>query len=101
MLFNNVKVLSDYLINCRISDSTALFIIVVIVIVALVYTLDGCFNIKSLGRSVRFADLPAETLHKGKRKKKRIVKRTKAITPLQAMMLRMAGTLSCHTVSLP
>lgn len=27
----------------------------------------------------------------GKRKKKRLVKKTKAITPLQAMMLRMAG----------
>ncbi|XP_026181842.1 WW domain-binding protein 11 [Mastacembelus armatus] len=42
-------------------------------------------------RSVRFADMPAEAPHKGKRKKKRLVKKTKAITPLQAMMLRMAG----------
>lgn len=36
--------------------------------------------------------MPAEVPHEGKRKKKRLVKRTKAITPLQAMMLRMAGT---------
>ncbi|XP_029996315.1 WW domain-binding protein 11 [Sphaeramia orbicularis] len=43
------------------------------------------------GRSVRFADIPAEAPHDGKRKKKRLVKKTKAITPLQAMMLRMAG----------
>lgn len=42
-------------------------------------------------RSVRFADIPAEAPHEGKRKKKRLVKKTKAITPLQAMMLRMAG----------
>ncbi|XP_072530586.1 WW domain-binding protein 11 [Salminus brasiliensis] len=39
------------------------------------------------GRTVRFADIPQPT----KRKKKRVVKKTKAITPLQAMMLRMAG----------
>ncbi|KAG9279089.1 WW domain-binding protein 11 [Astyanax mexicanus] len=39
------------------------------------------------GRTVRFADMPQPT----KRKKKRVVKKTKAITPLQAMMLRMAG----------
>ncbi|XP_068192549.1 WW domain-binding protein 11 isoform X2 [Antennarius striatus] len=43
------------------------------------------------GRSVRFADMPADSSRDGKRKKKRLVKRTKAITPLQAMMLRMAG----------
>lgn len=42
-------------------------------------------------RSVRFADIPGEAAHEGKRKKKRLVKKTKAITPLQAMMLRMAG----------
>lgn len=41
---------------------------------------------------MRFADLPAEAPREGKRKKKRLVKKTKAITPLQAMMLRMAGT---------
>uniref|UniRef100_A0A3Q3WQ55 WW domain binding protein 11 n=1 Tax=Mola mola TaxID=94237 RepID=A0A3Q3WQ55_MOLML len=44
-------------------------------------------------RSVRFADMPAEAPHEGKRKKKRLVKRTKAITPLQAMMLRMAQSV--------
>lgn len=43
------------------------------------------------GRSVRFADMPPEAPQDGKRKKKRLVKKTKAITPLQAMMLRMAG----------
>ncbi|KAM8723758.1 WW domain-binding protein 11 [Acanthopagrus schlegelii] len=43
------------------------------------------------GRSVRFADMTPEAPREGKRKKKRLVKRTKAITPLQAMMLRMAG----------
>ncbi|KAM3597477.1 uncharacterized protein V6R79_005106 [Siganus canaliculatus] len=43
------------------------------------------------GRSVRFADMPADAPREGRRKKKRLVKRTKAITPLQAMMLRMAG----------
>lgn len=43
------------------------------------------------GRSVRFADMPAEAPRDGKKKKKRVVKKTKAITPLQAMMLRMAG----------
>lgn len=42
-------------------------------------------------RSVRFADMPPEAPHEGKKKKKRLVKKTKAITPLQAMMLRMAG----------
>uniref|UniRef100_A0A8C5DT27 Wbp11/ELF5/Saf1 N-terminal domain-containing protein n=1 Tax=Gouania willdenowi TaxID=441366 RepID=A0A8C5DT27_GOUWI len=42
------------------------------------------------GRSVRFADLSAEASREGK-KRKRLVKKTKAITPLQAMMLRMAG----------
>ena len=46
-----------------------------------------------VGRSVRFADIPAEAGRDGKRKKKRLVKKTKAITPLQAMMLRMAGTV--------
>lgn len=40
------------------------------------------------GRTVRFADVPSS----GKQqKKKRLVKKTKIITPLQAMMLRMAG----------
>ncbi|XP_047214414.1 WW domain-binding protein 11-like [Girardinichthys multiradiatus] len=43
------------------------------------------------GRSVRFADITADESQDGKRKKKRVVKKTKAITPLQAMMLRMAG----------
>lgn len=37
--------------------------------------------------------MPPEAPREGKRKKKRMVKRTKAITPLQAMMLRMAGTV--------
>uniref|UniRef100_A0A8C8K7X1 Wbp11/ELF5/Saf1 N-terminal domain-containing protein n=1 Tax=Oncorhynchus tshawytscha TaxID=74940 RepID=A0A8C8K7X1_ONCTS len=40
--------------------------------------------------SVRFADMPPSTPRE-KSKKKRIVKKKKAITPLQAMMLRMAG----------
>lgn len=48
-------------------------------------------NDRHAGRSVRFADMPPDAPREGKRKKKRIVKRTKAITPLQAMMLRMAG----------
>ncbi|XP_074553662.1 WW domain-binding protein 11 [Halichoeres trimaculatus] len=48
-------------------------------------------NDRHAGRSVRFADMPPEAPREGKRKKKRLVKRTKAITPLQAMMLRMAG----------
>ncbi|KAM4530898.1 WW domain-binding protein 11 [Odontesthes bonariensis] len=48
-------------------------------------------NDRLAGRSVRFADVPAEGPRDGKRKKKRVVKKTKAITPLQAMMLRMAG----------
>lgn len=39
------------------------------------------------GRTVRFADIPQSA----KKRKKRVVKKTKAITPLQAMMLRMAG----------
>ncbi|XP_026998286.2 WW domain-binding protein 11 isoform X2 [Tachysurus fulvidraco] len=39
------------------------------------------------GRTVRFADVPQPA----KKRKKRVVKKTKAITPLQAMMLRMAG----------
>ncbi|KAI5608684.1 WW domain-binding protein 11, partial [Silurus asotus] len=38
------------------------------------------------GRIVRFADIPQPA----KKRKKRVVKKTKAITPLQAMMLRMA-----------
>uniref|UniRef100_A0A3B4C050 Wbp11/ELF5/Saf1 N-terminal domain-containing protein n=1 Tax=Pygocentrus nattereri TaxID=42514 RepID=A0A3B4C050_PYGNA len=38
-------------------------------------------------RTVRFADMPQPV----KKKKTRVVKKTKAITPLQAMMLRMAG----------
>lgn len=45
------------------------------------------------GRSVRFADMPPSAPRE-KSKKKRIVKKKKAITPLQAMMLRMAGTVS-------
>ncbi|KAM6966166.1 LOW QUALITY PROTEIN: WW domain-binding protein 11 [Tautogolabrus adspersus] len=48
-------------------------------------------NDRHASRSVRFADVPPEAPREGKRKKKRLVKRTKAITPLQAMMLRMAG----------
>ncbi|KAK5856789.1 hypothetical protein PBY51_008359 [Eleginops maclovinus] len=49
-------------------------------------------NERHAGRSVRFADMPPEALRDGKKKKKkRLVKKTKAITPLQAMMLRMAG----------
>ncbi|XP_049924937.1 WW domain-binding protein 11-like [Epinephelus moara] len=48
-------------------------------------------NDRHAGRSVRFADMPPEAPREGKRKKKRLVKKTKAITPLQAMMLRMAG----------
>ncbi|XP_073691410.1 WW domain-binding protein 11 [Garra rufa] len=41
---------------------------------------------KHTGRSVRFADMPSS-----KEKRKRRVAKTKSITPLQAMMLRMAG----------
>ena len=41
---------------------------------------------------MRFADMPPAAPREGK-KKKRLVKKTKAITPLQAMMLRMAGEL--------
>lgn len=52
---------------------------------------DGNRNERHAGRSVRFADIPPEAPRDGKRKKKRLVKKTKAITPLQAMMLRMAG----------
>jgi len=37
--------------------------------------------------------MPPEALREGKKKKKRVVKKTKAITPLQAMMLKMAGTV--------
>nr|XP_020480626.1 LOW QUALITY PROTEIN: WW domain-binding protein 11 [Monopterus albus] len=48
-------------------------------------------NERPAGRSVRFADIPAEAPLEVKRKKKRLVKKSKAITPLQAMMLRMAG----------
>lgn len=46
---------------------------------------------------MRFADMPPEAIREGKKKKKRIVKKTKAITPLQAMMLRMAGAVVLHT----
>nr|XP_057904214.1 WW domain-binding protein 11 isoform X1 [Doryrhamphus excisus] len=46
---------------------------------------------RQAGRSVRFADMPSDAGGDGKKKKKRLVKKTKAITPLQAMMLRMAG----------
>lgn len=46
-----------------------------------------------LGRSVRFADMPSDDSHDAKKKKTRVVKKAKAITPLQAMMLRMAGTV--------
>ncbi|XP_049601978.1 WW domain-binding protein 11 [Syngnathus scovelli] len=42
------------------------------------------------GRSVRFADMPSDTSSDGTKKKKS-GKKTKAITPLQAMMLKMAG----------
>ncbi|XP_028842872.1 WW domain-binding protein 11 [Denticeps clupeoides] len=42
------------------------------------------------GRSVRFADMPALSHHE-KKKKRLVKKKAKAITPLQAMMLRMAG----------
>ncbi|XP_033826453.1 WW domain-binding protein 11 [Periophthalmus magnuspinnatus] len=42
-------------------------------------------------RRIRFADMPPDASQEGKQKKKRLVKKTKAITPLQAMMLRMAG----------
>ncbi|KAJ8253878.1 hypothetical protein COCON_G00204900 [Conger conger] len=42
-----------------------------------------------VGRSVRFADMGPPPARE--RRKKRVVKKTKAITPLQAMMLRMAG----------
>ncbi|XP_061893222.1 WW domain-binding protein 11 [Entelurus aequoreus] len=42
-------------------------------------------------RSVRFADMPSDATRDGKLKKKRLVKKTKVITPLQAMMLKMAG----------
>ncbi|XP_069381152.1 WW domain-binding protein 11 [Paralichthys olivaceus] len=48
-------------------------------------------NERHAGRSVRFAEMPPELARDGKKKKKRLVKKTKAITPLQAMMLRMAG----------
>lgn len=45
--------------------------------------------------------MPAEAPREGKKKKKRVVKKTKAITPLQAMMLRMAGTVNAkHLLSL-
>ncbi|KAJ0058409.1 hypothetical protein NL108_014139, partial [Boleophthalmus pectinirostris] len=44
-----------------------------------------------VGRRIRFADMPPDASQEGKQKKKRLVKKTKAITPLQAMMLRMAG----------
>ncbi|XP_072298533.1 WW domain-binding protein 11-like [Eucyclogobius newberryi] len=43
------------------------------------------------GRRIRFADAPPDASQEGKEKKKRLVKKTKDITPLQAMMLRMAG----------
>lgn len=46
---------------------------------------------RQAGRSVRFADIAPDAPQEGKKKKKRLVKKTKAITPLQAMMLRMAG----------
>ncbi|KAM8824653.1 WW domain-binding protein 11 isoform 1-T1 [Synchiropus picturatus] len=46
---------------------------------------------KERGRSVRFADMPSDAPGDGKKKKKRVVKKSNAITPLQAMMLRMAG----------
>lgn len=55
--------------------------------------MNECVYCAHLGRSVRFADMAPESALKGKRKKKRLVKKTKAITPLQAMMLRMAGRL--------
>ncbi|XP_077591038.1 WW domain-binding protein 11 isoform X2 [Stigmatopora nigra] len=43
------------------------------------------------GRSVRFADLSSDTSNDGSKKKKKSGKKSKAITPLQAMMLKMAG----------
>ncbi|XP_057716505.1 WW domain-binding protein 11 isoform X2 [Corythoichthys intestinalis] len=43
------------------------------------------------GRSVRFADMPSDASHEGSKKKKKSGKKNKAITPLQAMMLKMAG----------
>lgn len=45
---------------------------------------------------MRFADMPSPP--RERRKKKRLVKKTKAITPLQAMMLRMAGN-DCDVTS--
>uniref|UniRef100_A0A8C2E276 WW domain binding protein 11 n=1 Tax=Cyprinus carpio TaxID=7962 RepID=A0A8C2E276_CYPCA len=47
---------------------------------------------KHTGRSVRFADMPPP-----KEKRKRRVMKTKSITPLQAMMLRMAGVTLYNT----
>ncbi|XP_051996263.1 WW domain-binding protein 11-like [Xyrauchen texanus] len=42
---------------------------------------------KHTGRSVRFADMPSTR----EKRKNRVMKKNKTITPLQAMMLRMAG----------
>lgn len=64
-----------------------------ICVLALICCSSMCQCLTTSGRIVRFADMPAEAPREGKRKKKRLVKRTKAITPLQAMMLRMAGTV--------
>ena len=52
-----------------------------------------CVSLSFPGRSVRFADMPPAAPRGDGKKKKRLVKKTKAITPLQAMMLRMAGML--------
>ncbi|XP_061604982.1 WW domain-binding protein 11 [Phyllopteryx taeniolatus] len=43
---------------------------------------------RQAGRSVRFADMPSDASNEAKKKSG---KKTKAITPLQAMMLKMAG----------
>lgn len=60
-------------------------------ILVIVYKINEYVHYLWLGRSVRFADMTPDSTLKGKRKKKRLVKKTKAITPLQATMLRMAG----------
>lgn len=55
----------------------------------------SCLCLWCLGRTVRFADVP----QLARKRKKRVVKKTKAITPLQAMMLRMAGTHTSYIYS--
>ncbi|XP_061703051.1 WW domain-binding protein 11 [Syngnathoides biaculeatus] len=44
---------------------------------------------RQAGRSVRFADMPSDSSNEGTKRKSG--KKSKAITPLQAMMLKMAG----------